>query len=338
MRKGQNPAKLGVSAYRPRSLGVAVLIHIPSQEGYFADSWEIFRYQLASLQANTSEAFDLLVFDNGSCPEIQENLHRLHMQGRMQWLWLSRENLGKTGALNAIFGAIPNEWICYADSDVLFRPGWLEASRALMTSFPNAGLVTAQPCFFDILRGEGKAHEALARDTRFEFGETSPEAGTVEEYCRGIGASAEQTAEHRKRRLATVTNKETKVSAVMGASHMQFLVHRDVIRRVLPLPSTKGLDRGEDSQLNSRIDQQGLLQLSTQRAFVIHMGNEIDEWLRKQVVEVEPSLQPVRPGSPMAEEEKSVLYRTLASLADHPRLRWRLARLYRTLYEVFAGR
>jgi hypothetical protein len=39
--------------------------------------------------------------------------------------------------MNIIYGALQNELICYTDSDVLFRPGWLEASLSIMDAFPK---------------------------------------------------------------------------------------------------------------------------------------------------------------------------------------------------------
>jgi len=334
VRKGQNPAKLGTAGYRPRNLGVAILTHIPSQEGYFAESWQIFEYQLASLIAHTPEPFDLMVFDNGSCREVQEQLRILEGNGWIQWLLLSRANMGKTGALNAIVGAIPNEWICYADSDVLFRPGWLEASRAIALSFPGAGLVTAQPCFFDILRGEGKAHRALEGDAGFVFGEIGPVEEAAEEYSRGIGATAEESARYKSMRLRTVTRTDSGVRAVLGASHMQFLAQRDILRKVLPLPSARGLDPEEDRQMDLRIDRQGYLHLSTVDPLVFHMGNAIDKRLIEELARL--SIPSGVAKADMPPREKGHLYRILSSLAKHPRLRWRLAWLYRTLYEVFS--
>ena len=87
MRQGQNPAKMGLAAYQPKRLGMALLSYIPSQTGYFAQSLEVLRYQIASIHHTTKE-FDLLVFDNGSCPEVQEELRRLQSEGLIHFLIL----------------------------------------------------------------------------------------------------------------------------------------------------------------------------------------------------------------------------------------------------------
>ena len=116
---------------------------------------------LRSLRQNTAEAFDLLVFDNGSCPEVKQQLLDWQQQGLIDWLLTSQYNLGKTGALNWMIGAMPNELLVYSDSDVFFRTGWLEQSLAILEAFPQAGMITAQPDFLPLVNGKMKAHLQL---------------------------------------------------------------------------------------------------------------------------------------------------------------------------------
>ena len=61
---------------------------IPFTEGYFANSLEILNYQIASLRATTRQPFDLLVFDNGSCPQAIEELNKLYKEEVIDWLVL----------------------------------------------------------------------------------------------------------------------------------------------------------------------------------------------------------------------------------------------------------
>jgi hypothetical protein len=81
MRTGANPAKAGIPAYTPQELGVALIVYIPFTEGYFANSLEILNYQITSLRATTRQPFDLLVFDNGSCPQAVAELNKLYKEG-----------------------------------------------------------------------------------------------------------------------------------------------------------------------------------------------------------------------------------------------------------------
>lgn len=334
MRTGANPAKAGLPAYQPRRLGIATIVYIPSQEGYFQDSLEILKYMLSSLRQATSQAFDLLVFDNGSCAEVVAALLSLYEQGQIDWLVLSRHNLGKAGAWNWIFAAMPNELICYADSDVLFRPGWLEASLRVLEAFPQAGMVSAQPNFYDVMKGEGKAHLDLQKDEGYAFGDYWPAREIVDEFCLGIGATEEIAGPFYRNPLPSVTNRGSGVAAVIGASHMQFTIPRQVARRVIPLPATKGLRRAETMSLDYKIDELGCLHLSTLQACVFHMGNTLSERLLQEVEKVTgaPVDRPAAVNPP--DRRRSGWQRLAVALVQHPRLNRHFLRLYNFLFQA----
>jgi glycosyltransferase involved in cell wall biosynthesis len=335
MRTGKNPAKAGLPAYTPQELGVALIVYIPFTQGYFENALEILEYQIASLYACTPGDFDLLVFDNGSCPEAVARLHRLQDQEKIDWLILSRHNLGKAGAWNWIFGAMPNRLICYADSDVLFRPGWLSASLEILDAFPQAGMVAAQPNFFDVMEGQGQAHKPLERNPRYQIDDYWPAEDIVDEYCRGIGATPELAARFHQEPLPAITQRESGVQGVLGASHMQFIIPRAVARQVTPLPASKGLWRSETMSLDFKIDQAGYLHLSTREPHVFHMGNTLTENLLEEVQSILGASHPVesraeKPTFP----EKSRLQRWLSALAQRPRFNRLMLRAYNLLFRA----
>jgi len=335
MRTGNNPAKAGLPAYTPNKLGIALLVYIPSLAGYFQNALDILAYQIDSLYATTGQEFDLLVFDNGSCPQAVGTLQGYQAQKRIDWLLLSRHNLGKTGAWNWIFSAMPNEWICYSDSDVLFRPGWLEASCQILEAFPRAGMVSAQPNFFDVLDGTGKAHLALQSDPSFKLGEYKPQPEIVDEYCRGIGADEALTQSFHQKLLPDISAQGTGVRAVIGASHMQFIIPRAVARQVVPLPASKGLYRQETISLDRKIDDLGFLHLSTQENYVFHMGNTINENLLAQVRELTgKAANPAEGLQKRTMKNSSPVYRWMVALAQRPGGNRLLQRIYNFLFRV----
>ena len=277
MRKGQNPAKMGMPAYQPKRLGVAILVYIPSLYGYFEQLVSILKDQIASLYFATPGDFDLMVFDNGSCPAVQAELMEMYQSGALEWVVCSEHNLGKTGAMNWILGAMPNELICYSDSDVLFRPGWFESSLKILETFPQTGLVAAQPSFYDQLHGEGTAHKHLESTPRFSLEKVKLETRIVDEYIQGIGLPSAQAESLREAPITQITDLESGTRAVLGATHMQFIIPQEVARQVLPLPAKRGLSGEEDRSFDRAIDQAGYLHLSTPEPFVYHMGNVYDE-------------------------------------------------------------
>jgi glycosyltransferase involved in cell wall biosynthesis len=342
MRKGQNPAKMGLKAYLPKPLGVVLLSYIPSQDGYFAQSLEVLRYQIASLHA-TSPEFDLLVFDNGSCPEVQTELLRWQKSGHISFLFLSQKNHGKSGALNWCLASMPNEWICYADGDILFRPGWWEKGLEIMQTFPRAGLVTAQPCLYDVLKGTGQALHSLAGGPNYEIVHTLPDENSVREYGRGIGLRPEQVLGIMQNPIPVLKDIPSGVSAVMGASHMQFLVRQEVARQIVPLQAEYALSTQEDTAFNRRVDTLGFLHLSTFEPHIFHMGNHLDEITRQEIedrhldavfgIAIEQPRVMLASSSPA----KTRVFYLLGKLSRISFFNGLIKRLYNLLFEFFAG-
>jgi len=282
MRKGQNPAKQGLKAYQPKPLGVALLAYIPNQEGFFKQSLEVLEYQIASLHAATTD-FDLFVFDNGSCQAVQERLHELHRQGLIHFLFLSQVNIGKVGAIDWLLSAMPNDWICYSDGDMFFRPGWFENSRAIYDAFPSAGLVFAQPTLYDTLRGAGHARHALEGDPRYDVAEALIPEEAVREYALGFGISEKMAKGLLEKPVLTVKEKTSGTRAVVAGAHNQFLLKREVARRIVPLPTQFALSPVEDRAFNQKVDELGYLQLSTLEPYTFHVGNRLDDWTRQEI-------------------------------------------------------
>ena len=342
MRQGQNPAKMGLPAYQPKKLGLALLSYIPSQDGYFAHSLEILRYQIASIHHSTRD-FDLLVFDNGSCPEVQEALRRLQQDGFIHFLILARFNLGKTGALNWILAALPNEFVGFSDGDVLFRPGWWEKSLEILQAFPSAGLVSAQPCLFDILKGEGQAQHGLENDPACRTYTGLLDPVVVEEYGRGIGLEPANIEALKQKPVQIVEDNRSGVRAVVGPSHMQFILPNAAARRILPLPSAYALFRQETREINVSIDRAGLYQLTTLDAYVYHMGNQLDESISDEIrrMDLDAVLQsgPVTVSTPaqlQVRSSKKGAIQVLNRLARISIFKKTLRRLYNFLFEFYA--
>jgi glycosyltransferase involved in cell wall biosynthesis len=342
MRKGQNPAKMGLAAYQPKRLGMAILSYIPSQTGYFAQSLDVLRYQIASIYHSTKE-FDLLVFDNGSCPEVQEELRHMQSDGFIHFLMLSQFNIGKAGALNWILAALPNEIIGFSDGDVLFRPGWLEKSLEIVQAFPTAGLVSVQPCIFDILKGEGQAHHTLEKDPTYRLYSRLPDPAVVEEYGHGVGLEYREIEAFKQQPVQVVEETRTGVNALIGQSHMQFIMPNAVARRIRPLPAAHALFRRETRKLNIYIDQLGLLQLTSLEAFVYHMGNKLDETTLDEIHRM--NLNAILKSNPVNESivsqaqvrpTKKRAMQVLIRLARIPFFKKTIQRLYNFLFEYFA--
>jgi glycosyltransferase involved in cell wall biosynthesis len=270
-----NPGRGKKSDYQPARVTVAVLTYIPNQVGYFQDRLLVTRTCIQSILANTSVPFDLMVFDNGSCPVAVEMLRELRMAGQIDFLMLSAQNIGKIGALKMIFAAAPGEIIAYSDDDVFFLPGWLERHLEVMDTYPDVGAVTGMYI---------KPHMKEGISATLKFAEGShvrSEKGNLidrnleQHYIDQTGRTWERYQEE-IRGLEDVRLNYKGVETFASAGHYQMTVPREAVLRALPVNWSGNL-MGQMRDLDIEIDELGMLRLCTTPPTIRLLGNQIDE-------------------------------------------------------------
>jgi glycosyltransferase involved in cell wall biosynthesis len=238
MRKGQNPAKFVKDVAHPERITAALLNYIPFLSGFYAETLDVLKVSLESMRTDAGLPFDLMVFDNGSCPEVRDFLVREKEEGRIQYLILSEKNMGKGGAWNVMLAGAPGEIIAYSDSDVLFYPGWLKRSVEILETFPKVGMVTARP-----FRTPPEFIESTlkwARDAERAACEEGPFIPweTFLEFNLSLG----QTEEENKKVYAETKDWRIQykgVTAMAGASHWQFTAYKSTLQQFLPFDMDK---------------------------------------------------------------------------------------------------
>ena len=270
MRKGQNPAKFVKDVARPERITAALLNYIPFLSGFYAETLDVLKVCLDSMRREAGLPFDLMVFDNGSCPEVREFLVGEKEAGRIQYLVLSEKNMGKGGAWNLMLAGAPGEIIAYTDSDVLFSPGWLKRSVEILEAFPNVGMVTARP-----FRTPPEFYESTLdwarRDAEPEQGQFIPWE-TFLEFNLSLG----QTEEENRKVYAETTDWRLTykgVSAMAGASHWQFTAYKSTLQQFLPFDMDKPM--GQVRQLDKRMNDAGLLRLMVPDPLAMNLSNTL---------------------------------------------------------------
>jgi glycosyltransferase involved in cell wall biosynthesis len=253
MRKGQNPAKFINQVAKPENVTVAVLNYIPFISGFYEKMPEVLKLCLNSIWDNTDLAYDLMVFDNGSCQEVKDYLVQAQGQGKIQYLILSEKNLGKGGAWNIIFEAAPGEVIAYTDNDAYFYPGWLSKSLEILEAYPKVGMVTSRPF---------RSPERFSSHT-IEWAEETPEAilergqflpwEVFRDFVMSLGNTQEQAREWYESGDGDIRVTYRDVCAYVGASHWQFVSYKSVLNEFLPFDMNRPM--GQVRMLDERINQ-----------------------------------------------------------------------------------
>jgi glycosyltransferase involved in cell wall biosynthesis len=278
MRVGQNPAKFVNQVTQPQRITAAVLNYIPFQSGFYAETLEVLKVSLDTLAQEPGLPYDLLVFDNGSCAEVQDYLLEQQRAGKIQYLVLSEKNLGKGGAWNMILSGAPGEIIAYADSDVLYYPNWLKESVKLLETFPKVGMVTSRP-----FRTRPEFYSRT-----IEWGRNTPGALVEEgkfipwetflEFNLSLGSTeTEERQVYEKTNDFCLTYQG--LTALAGASHWQFVAYKTVLQEFLPFSMDRPM--GQVKQLDDRMNQAGYLRLMPTQPYVMNMSNTVPERFRQ---------------------------------------------------------
>ena len=274
-RTGINPARGRMSDYRPSRVTLAMLTHIPDQSGYYQNRFDVMRLSLESLIAHSPPGTDVLVFDNGSCGPVVDYLRSMRDAGEIDYLLLSGRNVGKIGAFQILFRAAPGEVIAYADDDILFLPGWLDASLGVLDAFPNVGMVSGYYV---------RSHMKHGVQSTLDFAEKSAhtvERGKLipEEWERHYADNYGRTWEQYQQEVSGIEDLVITcqgVQAFASAQHMQFLIPKEVILRALPTQWGVQL-MGQLMELDFSVDGLGYLRLSTREPVTRFLGNAISE-------------------------------------------------------------
>jgi glycosyltransferase involved in cell wall biosynthesis len=282
-RIGANPYRGKTTDYRPARVTVAVLTCVPEFTGYFQYRLEVVQLCIESILANTTAPFDLLIFDNGSCPEFVDYLEVLHDAGKVDYLILSQRNIGKVNALRQIFQLAPGGLVAYTDDDNFFLPGWLDAHLQIVDAFPNVGMVTG---FYVRHRAADAVTSSLAfasrPDVTVEQGDfVLPE--WRDEFISNTNRTQESYAKESQGLSDTIISYQG-TAAFISAHHFQFVAPRHIILEVLPEWSEQLM--GQMVEMDRAVDGLGYLRLTTRERTLHLMSNLASGEIRKMAAEM----------------------------------------------------
>lgn len=314
MRIGQNPAKGINEVAKPKRITVAVLNYIPFLSGFYADMLDVLKITLNSILENSDLPFDLLVFDNASCPEVREYLVEMQAQQKIQYLILSDTNIGKGGAWEIILGGAPGEIIAYTDNDCYFYPGWLSASVNILENFPNVGMVTSRPVALNHTFNTATIDWAENNDDVKIEKYKALDWETFKSFENSLGVPPEEIEKrYQEHEDIVLTYKGN--NAFVGALHYQFLAYKKTMQEFIPFDMTKPM--GQVRQLDIRLNEAGYLRLMTPEPYMNNMSNQVPDWIANSSVTKGPVKQ------------KGFRFRDLKVI------KWPLMRLYDWIFKIY---
>lgn len=288
MRQGNNPYKSLLSVDPPCELTAGVLSHIPDREGYYRHAFDTLKLCIASIRQNADRPIDLLIFDNGSIPAVREYLLELHRNGEIDYLILSKRNVGRPNAIRQILRSCPGDNVVCTDGDMYFYPGWVQSHLEVLEAFPEAGVIGGNPT---------RAHVDFHTKATFRWLSTNPQHV---DYQRGQFL----TKEMQRAYLASFGDgnidetlsvwaeqddhlvRRNGVSAFVGSGHQAFLMPRYAIES-LPHRRFEQATGLNPEIMDEVLDSQGFLRLSTLNQCVYHIGNALTEpWLIRKYREL----------------------------------------------------
>lgn len=332
MRQGISPAKrAGTHAHVPAEIGILSLVFIPSLLGFYTHALEVLSLHLDSLRSTLPQG-EILVWDNGSCEEAVNFLEERFHEGQIDYLFLSRYNLGKAAVLNWALASLPHPYIGFTDGDLYFFEGWWEAIRKVFRVFPKAGMVSPAPAFFDVLRGSGQT-ESMLQEDGFIIHPCTIHPRDAKLYYHGLGYDLPKQLPE----VPCAQSRDgTEVCARSG--HHVFVMPRDVARLIPPLPAEIVLASYNDRLIHERVEQAGYWQLSTSKSFVYHLGNtpDLPDFVKERPVSIplQPVAQTVVDDNVTLSPKQWVKRGIKRWVHRHPRVKKKVERVYDGLFRL----
>lgn len=274
MRVGFNPNKDKPSPKTEYVHQVVIPVYIPNKEGYFADSFRVFKRCLKSLFDTIHHKTFITIVNNGCCNEVKDYLEKLFNKGDINEL-IHTANIGKLNAI--VKGLVGNniELVTISDADVLFLPNWQRETQKVFHGIPKAGVVGIVPQFkmYEANCGNVLLDNILSKKMCF-FPVKNPKA--LECFYESIGWDKSYNKDYLKYNLGIKIREDFKV--LIGSGHFVATYKKDIFDEI---KTYLGYQLGGTSEayLDKAPLKKDYWRLTTQNNYAYHMGNTYEDWM-----------------------------------------------------------
>lgn len=276
MRKGENLLKNKALNDTDSNHRVIIPLYIPNEEGYYKDSFTIFKYSLYSIHKTSFSNLKVSVVSNGSSTEINKKLFGLFEDNLIDELIIEKENIGKINSILKVLRTVEERLITITDADVLFDNGWEKEVWKIFKAFPKAGAVSPVPVF--------RTHFSLTGNIWFDYLFSSklkfrsvkdPEGMTL--FAKSIGW---QWLDIQYKDLIATLKSKNNTIAVLGSSHFVCTYKREVFS-VIPKKNSIYKLGGDSEYLYTDLPviKMGGYRLATYGNYAYHLGNVLEDWM-----------------------------------------------------------
>jgi hypothetical protein len=273
MRIGFNPYKDQPQEASEYLHQIIIPVFIPSHEGYFANSLQIFKLCLKSLFATIHSKTFITIVNNGSDAIVVDYLDSLFKDRKIHEL-IHTTNIGK---LNAILKGLAGnniELVTISDSDVLFLSHWQQATDEVFKTIPKAGVVGVVPQYRTFMtRCENILWEKW-HDKNLKFLPIkNPKA--LEHFYKSVGWH-DWKPEFQNIALGYEARNGLKV--YLGSGHFVATYKKDMFDEIVTYIGFKMGGLSED-YLDQCPLKKDYWRLTTYDNFAYHMGNVYEDWM-----------------------------------------------------------
>lgn len=274
MRVGYNPHKDKVQESLDYLHQVIVPVYIPSEEGYFKDSFVILKLCLESLLATVHAKTFISIVNNGSCVIVVDYLNDLFERKKIQEL-IHTENIGKLNAILKGLAGNDIELVTISDSDVLFLPNWQKETVKVFATVPQAGVVGIVPQFKMYESNCGNVLFDTLYNSKLQFVPVKNKDALIRFYD-SLGWDRNYNQDYLAYNLALEINSE--LSVLIGSGHFVATYKKDIFDTIITYIGYK-MGGNSEGYLDRLPLEKDYWRLTTADNHGYHLGNTIENWM-----------------------------------------------------------
>lgn len=251
-------------------------VYIPHEDGYYNDSFDIFKKSIRSLIHTIDESkVNITIINNGSMDKVDNFIRILIKENKIDQYVQNLQNRGKADSVIGIAKASYEPLITFTDGDVLFEPGWLENIETAFLNEPTTGMICPFPapqlCY----------HYTVSSWLKYlPFRIKLKKVVSISDlifFAKSIGIDSF----FNQRDLNAQFHIESKgKNYLLGAGHFVATYKREIFQKMNYDASLMGL-KGGLKQIERTVDRLGYCHLSLNTNMVYHMGNKMEDWIEE---------------------------------------------------------